>query len=202
MQKDERDLLDVLKRELDFFTAAGYTRSGWKPKYIFEDSSTCINCDSKANRKPCTECALIDLVPAEHRSSAVPCRHIPLNAAGETLDSLYRYADRHEVEKTVVRWLEDTIECLEEERTASSETDNQQPSSGEGTKVVSLYEHLHPNVQIPRAQARFIGLRAEDFFVSGRKQALRLALQRTPLSTDIAEQNIIGSASLARAFLL
>ena len=164
MQKDERDLLDVLKRELDFFTAAGYTRSSWKPKLIFEDSSTCINCDSKDNRKPCTECALIDLVPAEHRSSAVPCRHIPLNAAGETLDSLYRYADRHEVEKTVVRWLEDTIESLEEERAASSKTKNQQPSSSEGTRVDSLYQHLHPKCANPACSSAFHWLAGGRFF--------------------------------------
>ena len=41
MQKDERDLLDVLKFELQFLEDGGYGRSArtpWRPQYIFEDS--------------------------------------------------------------------------------------------------------------------------------------------------------------------
>jgi hypothetical protein len=44
MQKDERDLLDVLKFELSFLEKGGYGRSpreAWRPVYIFEDSPTC-----------------------------------------------------------------------------------------------------------------------------------------------------------------
>jgi len=41
MQKDERDLLEVLKFELKFLEQGGYGRSPrtpWRPQYIFEDS--------------------------------------------------------------------------------------------------------------------------------------------------------------------
>jgi len=41
MQKDERDLLEVLKFELTFLEQGGYGRSPrtpWRPQYIFEDS--------------------------------------------------------------------------------------------------------------------------------------------------------------------
>ena len=43
MQKDERDLLDVLKFELEFLEKGGYGRSpreAWRPQFIFEDSPT------------------------------------------------------------------------------------------------------------------------------------------------------------------
>jgi hypothetical protein len=59
---------------------------------------------------------LIQLVPPERRSEKFPCQHIPLNALGETLDSLYRYCDQQEVEETVRSWLRATIGQLEEER--------------------------------------------------------------------------------------
>jgi len=66
MQNDERDLLEVLKSELEFLEQRGYQRSpetAWRPKYIFEDSPSCINYNSDVNPRPCTDCALIYLVP-------------------------------------------------------------------------------------------------------------------------------------------
>ncbi len=44
MQKDERDLLEVLRFELQFLKDGGYGRSPktpWGPQYIFEVSLTC-----------------------------------------------------------------------------------------------------------------------------------------------------------------
>src|ERR1700730_14356659 len=66
MQRDERDLLEVLKSELECVEQRGYQRSpetAWRPKYIFEDSPSCINYNSNLNPHPCTDCALIHLVP-------------------------------------------------------------------------------------------------------------------------------------------
>ena len=88
MQKDERDLLEVLKFELEFLEQGGYGRSPrtpWRPQYIFEDSLTCMNYDSKENPGPCSDCVLMHLVPPERRSEKIPCRHIPFNVFGETL---------------------------------------------------------------------------------------------------------------------
>jgi hypothetical protein len=45
---------------------------------------------------------------------AVPCRHIPLNEIGETLDSLYRTGTNEEIEQTLQSWLLETIQQLEE----------------------------------------------------------------------------------------
>ncbi len=46
MAKDERDILEILKDELNFIEQGGYGRSvrtPWKPKSAFQDSLTCIN---------------------------------------------------------------------------------------------------------------------------------------------------------------
>ena len=131
MQKDERDLLEVLKFELEFLEKGGYGRSPrtpWRPQYILEDSLTCMNYDSKENPSPCSECVLMHLVPPELRSEKIPCRHIPLNASGETLDSLYRYSDQNEVEETVGSWLRATIQRLEGERIAAQRSQSKQPT--------------------------------------------------------------------------
>jgi hypothetical protein len=134
MQKDERDLLEVLKFELEFLEQGGYGRSPrtpWKPQYIFEDSLTCMNYDFKENPGPCTDCVLMHLVPPERRSEKIPCRHIPFNVSGsgETLDSLYRCSDQNEIEETVGSWLRTTIQCLEVERMAVQRNHNKQASS-------------------------------------------------------------------------
>jgi len=63
------------------------------------------------------------LVPAESREEKVPCRHIPFNEAGETLDSLYRHGDQHEIEDAVRVWLKVEIARLEESRKKESGQD-------------------------------------------------------------------------------
>ena len=126
MQRDERDLLDVLKFELNFLEKGGYGRSPrepWRPQFIFEDSPTCMNYDSKENPAPCEECVLMHLVPDESREEKIPCRHIPFNAAGETLDSLYRHGDQQEIEDAVRAWLKSEIARLEESRKKESGQD-------------------------------------------------------------------------------
>jgi hypothetical protein len=120
MQKDERDLLAVLKFELQFLEKGGYGRSPrapWRPQLVFEDSPTCMNYDCKENPVPCSECALMHFVPPVCRAEKIPCRHIPLGATGETLDSLYRYGDQQEIDEAVGNWLRASIERLEGERT-------------------------------------------------------------------------------------
>src|ERR1700687_3108347 len=131
MQKDERDLLEVLKFELEFLEDRGYGRSLktlWRPQYIFEDSPTCMNYDSKENPGPCSDCVLMQLVPAERRSEKIPCRHIPFDVSGETLDSLYHYSDQNEIEETLGGWLRATIRRLEEERMAARQAHSKQPT--------------------------------------------------------------------------
>jgi hypothetical protein len=150
MQRDERDLLDVLKFELQFLKDGGYGRSPrtpWRPQYIFEDSLTCMNYDSKENPAPCSECVLMQLVPPEQRSEEIPCRHIPFNVFGENLDSLYRNRTQQEVEEIVGDWLQTTIQRLEEERIA--EQRNQTSGGGAALRGSALYSKQHPKCANP-----------------------------------------------------
>lgn len=116
---DERDLLEVLKFELSFLEKGGYGRSPrepWRAQLIFEDSPTCMNYDRKVDPAPCRECLLMQFVPRQFSEERVPCRHIPLNEGGETLDTLYRSGDQIEIEQEMKKWLMATIRQLELER--------------------------------------------------------------------------------------
>ena len=112
MTKDNRDLLDVPRFELNFLEKGGYGRSPRQPgraQFIFEDSPSCMNYDSKEHPAPCSECVLMQFVPPERRKEQIPCRHIPLNNVGETLDNLHRWSDKVETEETMKKWLRATI---------------------------------------------------------------------------------------------
>lgn len=168
MQKDERDLLEVLESELQFLEQGGYSRSSetpWRPRFIFEDSPTCMNYDSKESPGPCSDCVLMHLVPSEFCSTKVPCRHIPLNAAGQTLDSLYRYGDQAETEQTVGNWLRSIIQCLRELRTPIPKVTNPQPAASDETlKGTPLYQKQHPKCANPACPTAFHWTGGGKFF--------------------------------------
>jgi hypothetical protein len=118
MPRDTRNLLDVLKFELEFLEQGGYgrlPREAWRPRFVFEDSPTCMNFNSK-DREPCSECLLMQFVPAEARKEQTPCIHIPLSMNGETLESLYRTGTQQELEAALGDWLRATIHQLETEK--------------------------------------------------------------------------------------
>jgi len=119
MPKDDRDILELLKFELDFIEKGGYGRSvrtPWKPTSAFQDSITCINFGDPYRSHPCDECLLIQFVPEEHRSENVPCHHIVLNEAGETVDNLESQDSQQDLEEKVKTWLRSAIRRIEQER--------------------------------------------------------------------------------------
>jgi hypothetical protein len=168
MQKDERDLLEVLKFELEFLEDGGYGRSPkmpWRPQYIFEDSLTCMNYGCKENRAPCSDCVLMHLVPPEHRSEEIPCRHIPFNVSAETLDSLYGSSDQNEIEETVGNWLRATIQHLEEERMIIRRDPYKQPTSScEALRATPLYQAQDPKCANPACATPFYWAGGGKFF--------------------------------------
>lgn len=168
MLKDERDLLDVLKFELRFLESGGYGRSPrepWRPQFIFEDSPSCMNYDCKENPGPCEECVLMQLVPQGSRAQKIPCRFIPMNEAGETLDSMYRSAEQHEVEETVAGWLRATITRLEEERkTRPRESASPPAHLGPASKGSPLFQSLHPKCANPACPTAFHWTAGGKFF--------------------------------------
>jgi hypothetical protein len=128
MPKDDRNLLDVLKFELEFLEQGGYgrlPREAWRPRFIFEDSPTCMNFNSK-DREPCEECLLMQFVPESARKEQIPCTHIPLSPNGQTLDSLYRTGTHQELEAALGDWLRATIRRLEQQK-AKQETSVDSP---------------------------------------------------------------------------
>jgi hypothetical protein len=125
MSTDKRDILEVLKFELSFLEQGGYGRSvrtPWKPTSVFQDSLSCINFNDPERPHACNECLLYDLVPIQCLEENVPCHHIPLNAAGETIDSMERQYTQLELEEAMKQWLRRTIQKIELERAQQAAT--------------------------------------------------------------------------------
>lgn len=124
MEAEKRDLLAVLKAELDFLDKGGYHATSWRPSFVFEDSPSCLNYKDPFRAKPCSDCVLMQLVPPEKREERIPCRFIPLDALGTTVESLYHTATQDELEAEVRSWLRTTIEALEKRQGATSESEH------------------------------------------------------------------------------
>lgn len=116
---DQRDILEVLKEELDFILQGGYGRSvrtPWQNKSTFRDSRSCLNYASPTRIHPCNECHLLDFVDPEHRGEEVPCHFIPLNAEGETIEELEARDNQARLEREVSAWLRAKIKEIEAKR--------------------------------------------------------------------------------------
>lgn len=116
MANDERELLAVLKAELAFLEQGGYRNAPtaqFRPQFVFEDSPPCLNFGRTKDPRPCRECVMTSLVPADCLGEKFPCRHIPLNEAGFTIDTYYRLGTFEEAEAAVRSWLRRRIVELE-----------------------------------------------------------------------------------------
>jgi hypothetical protein len=119
MSDDKRDILEVLKFELQFLEHGGYGRSvrtPWKATSTFQDSPSCINFNDPDRPHACSDCLLTDFVPASEQSQDVPCHHIPMGPHGETVDIMERQCNQLEMEEAIRNWLRATIRRIEEER--------------------------------------------------------------------------------------
>ncbi len=122
LAQDRALLLRKLRDELAFIQGGGYretARLQWRPQFIFEDSPMCLNRDPTQKHVPCGECVLMQFVPGEAKEKRAPCRHIPINEQGETIDSYYRSGTPEELEAAVIVWLKRTIHELEAELATS-----------------------------------------------------------------------------------
>ena len=119
MANDERDILETLRAELDFIEKGGYgrnVRTPWQPTSVFQDSLSCLNFGYPYRAHPCNECMLHTFVPAARRSEVVPCHHTPLDAEGETIETLELKENQAQLEERVKAWLRAKIKELEAER--------------------------------------------------------------------------------------
>jgi len=123
MAKDDRDILEILKGELDFIEKGGYGRSvrtPWLEKSVFQDSLSCINYADPKHSVPCSECRLLEYVDTAQQVEAVPCHFIHLNEAGDTIEELENTENEAKLEKEVKDWLRARIHEIEETRSRSN----------------------------------------------------------------------------------
>lgn len=116
MANDDRDILEVLKEELKFSELGGYGRSvrtPWKPTSTFQDSLTCINYGYPYRAHPCSECHLLEFVGPDQKLTDLPCHHIRLNEAGDTIEDLESAGDEEKLQRTVRDWLRVKITDIE-----------------------------------------------------------------------------------------
>jgi hypothetical protein len=119
MDKDDRDILELLKGELDFIEKGGYGRSvrtPWLPTSTFQDSPSCLCYPDHSHEN---SCVLMQFVPKQLQAETIPCHHIPLNENGETLETFELRGDRQAMEEAMKGWLRKRIEQIEEERAAA-----------------------------------------------------------------------------------
>ena len=117
LERLEDELLDVLEAELNFVEKGGYGRSVRAPStpmLVFQDSPSCL-CFPVHDHDD--TCMLMRFVPPQSRLEDLPCHHIPLSPAGETIELLERTNDQEAIENAVKRWLREKIADLQRERT-------------------------------------------------------------------------------------
>lgn len=81
---------------------------------MFLDSPTCLNFRAPHGTRPCGTCILMQFVPEERRKEGIPCHHIPLTEADDTVKSAEGWADQSELEDLVKAWVRRTIRKLED----------------------------------------------------------------------------------------
>jgi hypothetical protein len=125
MEHDNRDILEVFKEELAFIEQGGYGRSvktPWKATSVFQDSLSCLNYGYPYKAHPCSECMLTAFVPPEAQATPLPCHHIPLTEAGETINELELEDNQQRLEESIKDWLRARIREIEEQRAMATVT--------------------------------------------------------------------------------
>ena len=122
MPKDQQEILEILKSELEFIEKGGYgapdKQEPGAAATMFADSLTCLNYGYPYRIHPCGECPLIEFVPEDSRVSAMPCHHIPLDSSGQTVERMEEKGSQTRMQEAVKTWLRQTISQIESQRPA------------------------------------------------------------------------------------
>lgn len=126
MSEDRRDILEVLRYELNFLEQGGYSRNLRQGRKIspFQDTLSCLNFGEPLRKHTCQECFLYDFVPEESRTEDVPCHFIPLDEAGTSVSKLLRAGDLSALETALRSWLRNTIAGLEKKQAQLASNSN------------------------------------------------------------------------------
>jgi hypothetical protein len=116
---DKRQMVEQLRFEIQMIEKGGYYPSVGDPRRdpeMFRDSITCLNVGLDEKEHACTSCFLSEFAPPELRNSNEDvCHKIPLNEAGDTVDSLKAEGASDEIQDAVLAWLKKTVAQLERE---------------------------------------------------------------------------------------
>jgi hypothetical protein len=125
MPLTKEEIIQTLQLEKSILVDGGYGRSVRTPQReteYFRDSITCPNVGEVEKVHPCSECFLIEYVHPSSKALNLPCHFIPLNAEGETIDSLVRHGDLERLEQVLAQWIDATIKRLEQAQESESST--------------------------------------------------------------------------------
>jgi hypothetical protein len=122
MPRDQQEILEILKSELEFIEKGGYRVPGKQKEGVistmFADSLTCLNYGYPYRVHPCGECPLMEFVPEDRRVSPMPCHHIPLDSSGQTVEAMEETESPNQMQEAVKVWLRETIRRIESQRSA------------------------------------------------------------------------------------
>jgi len=119
MPLTKEEIIQKLRLEKSILVDGGYGRSvrtPWRATEYFRDSITCPNVGESEKVHPCSECFLIEYVHPVRKDLNLPCHFVPLNAEGETINSLVRQGDLERLEEVLAQWIDATIKRLEQEQ--------------------------------------------------------------------------------------
>jgi hypothetical protein len=119
MAFNKNEMIEQLKFEINMVEKGRYypsVREPQKTPEIFRDTITCLNVGLPDKRYPCSACFLSEFVPPQAKGfKGDLCHKIPLNARGDTVESLKAADDPFRLREAVRGWLKDTVEKLEGE---------------------------------------------------------------------------------------
>jgi len=88
MSQDLREVLQLLRYELNYLEQGGYERDrALGTESPFLGTFACINFGDPLRSHACRECPLHQFVPEDKQTEEFPCHYIRLTASGETSPS-------------------------------------------------------------------------------------------------------------------
>jgi hypothetical protein len=114
MPDSRREVLTLLKKELEFLERGGYGGTdSWKPLTVFLNSPSCPNRLDAERRTPCTQCWLFNFVPQHYAPDLPACHFIPMSDDGKSVNTMNQHSQA-EVREKVKTWLQAEIQHLEQ----------------------------------------------------------------------------------------
>ncbi len=115
MPQDLRDVLQILRFELNYLEQGGFERDRalLGTESPFQGTIACINFGDPLRTHACHECSLHAFVPEDKKTEEFPCHHIPLSHSGETIAELLEKNDSQRMVEVLKHWLRGTIARLE-----------------------------------------------------------------------------------------